>query len=141
MTVDRARRDEDEVADFCPDRRLQQYTGGCHIVGHIHLWLRHRFWHEREGSHVDNRLDSLPLEQRLDQLAIAHVALDETGAPGHCLPVAPTEVVEYDHSMPPREALIYDDAADVSCTAGDEDPRRHAGGSIPNSRRTASSRP
>ncbi len=99
-----------------------------------------RFRDQREGGQVDNRLDVLTLEERLDQLAVPDTPLDETGPPGDRLPVPRAQVVQYYDLEPPLQELIYDDAADVACTPGAEDPV-DAAGSIPNRGRTASSRP
>src|SRR5882672_2339462 len=66
--------------------------------------------------------------------------LDEARPPCNRLPVPGAQVVQHHDLEAPLQELIYDDAADVPCTPGDENPS-HSGGSIPKSRRTASSRP
>src|SRR5712671_1685996 len=114
--------------------------GGGHLVGHILLRLGDRLRDQRKGGQVDDRLDVLTLEQRLDQLPVPDPSLDEPRPPGDRLPVSGTQVVQHDDLETPLQKLIYDDAADVPCPPGDEDSP-HAGGSIPKSRRTASSRP
>ena len=122
VPVHRAGGRENETADPGANRCLQQYTGGRHIVGHILLRLRNRLGHERERGQVDDGRDAFPLEQCVEQLAISHISLDQAGPPSHGLAVAGAQVVEYDHRMPSVEELIYDDTADVPCSARDEDP-------------------
>ena len=70
---------------------------------------------------MNDGLDALALEQRLDQLAISHISVDKAGPARHGLAVARAQVVEDDHRMPSVEELIYDDAADVPCPARDQD--------------------
>src|SRR5712691_533238 len=140
MAVDRARRREDEAADSGADCRLQQYTSSRHIVGHILLRLGDRLRDYRKSGQMDDRLDALALEERLDQLAVPHTPLDEARAPGDRLAVPRAQVIQHNDLETALQELIYDDTADVPCPAGDENPC-HAGGSIPKSRRTASSRP
>src|SRR6266550_987847 len=132
---------EDKAADLGASGGLQQYTGGGHIVGHILARLGHRLRHERESGQMDDRFDALTLEQRLDQLAVSYSALDEPRASGDGLAVPRTQVVEHDDVEATFEELIYENAADVSCPAGHEHASGHAGGSIPNRRRSASSSP
>src|SRR5216684_8818266 len=89
---------------------------------------------------MDDRLDALTLEQRLDQLAVPHPSLDEARAPGDRLAVPRAQVIQHNDLETPLQELCYDDTADVPCPPGDEDPC-HAGGSIPKRRRTAWSKP
>ncbi len=148
MPVHRARGREDETTDLGANRRLQQYTGGRHIVGHILLRLSNRLRDEGEGGQVDDCLDALSREHRLDQLAVAYFPLDEAGTTRDCLTVTVAQVIEDDDLVPPIQELIDDDAADVARTPRDKDALRHSAppprgpsDSIPNSRRSASSRP
>ena len=86
-------------------------------------------------------LDPFPRQQRLDQLPIADVALHEARPARDGLGVPRAQVIEHEHAVVPLEKLVYDDAADVPCPAGHKYALGHAGGSIPNRRRSASSRP
>ena len=92
---------------------------------------------------MDNGVDPLLPEQGLDQLAVADIALHETGATCDGIAVSCAQIVEHEDAQSPFEKLIYDDATDVPCPTRDQDSSRHDGGkdSIPNRRRSASRRP
>src|SRR3989441_1108279 len=122
------------------ERRARAQGSSQHIVGHILLRLGDRLRDQRKSGQMDDRLDALALEERLDQLAVPHPPLDEAGAPGDRLAAPRAQVIQHNDLETPLQELIYDDTADVPCPSGDENPC-HAGGSIPKSRRTASSRP
>ena len=90
---------------------------------------------------MDNGVDPFLPEQGFDQLPVADISVHEAGATRDRSAVSRAQVVKHENTQSPIEKLIYDDAADVPCPTRDQDPSRHAGGSIPNKRRSASSRP
>ena len=89
---------------------------------------------------MDDRLDPLALEQGGDQFPVPHPALHERRSAGDSGAMPRAEVIEHGDREAPVQQLIYDDTPDVP-RASRHKNSGHAGGSSPNSRRSASSKP
>ena len=112
--------DSTKPLDVVGDRRAHQIEGVGDVVADVEERLAHRLADQRVRGEVQDTVKAEAPEQAVDSVPIGKIADDELGVVVDRLAVPLLEVVEDNDTVPARQQVDDDVAADIAGAAGHE---------------------